>query len=112
MRIEIDDSTSTMLTTLKNCLLLTNNKKLLLIKDFTIYEQEEKYLFGGTKTVKYVTALEILNYRSQGKIISRVDDEEVLHYLRNLDFYEMRNNWLMIKEQFKAFDIKIKDIEY
>jgi hypothetical protein len=111
MKVETYDNQITMLGTLKNQLLLSSLGQIFVVKSFKVVEEQEKRLFGGTKTVKYFTSLVINTYHPQGKFLGVLREDACESMLHRYDFYVMRDQWVEFKEQLKSFGFEIVKIK-
>lgn len=111
MKYEIDDNKITMLSVVKDKLLLSSLGQIFVVKDFTVENGIETGLFGGKHKVKYITEIKIYTYNNEGKFLGVMRDDSCESMLSRYDFYVMRQQFVEFMEQLKSFGFEIVKIK-
>jgi hypothetical protein len=119
MRIEVSVGKRLMIQeNKKKFLFSTFSCRLYVIDYFVIDEVEEsrtiKHMFAKPETVVethyYLTEMKIKSYHSTGKFCGYITGDSVKEFLIK-DLYYLRQNWLDLKDMFKAFNLEVVNTE-
>src|ERR1035437_993534 len=107
MKIEIDEQKLNMLNVIKNKVLMREGQ-ILILTNFIVEEVNEK---KETIKVIYITSMELQAYHYDGKFIGTASETVCDHYLSYADFYRLRQNWIDLNDQLKAFGFQVMKID-
>ena len=90
--------------------LLLYNDHLFVIDNLKTEVKTVKGFFRNERKEEFITNIEVLGYNYKGKFVGVVNESEIERIVSLYDFYQLRNNWLVFKEQLEAFGFKINKI--
>jgi hypothetical protein len=111
MKINVNDASIAVLERVKNKVLMTVERRMVVLRDFTVETHREirKSLFAKPHEVEkhYLVSAVLLMYNYRGRFLGEMNEEGCKQLLLYHDLDVMRTNWLNFQAELQAFDFQV-----